>query len=310
MGDKYKIHDDFKKLPVLSVQFKPWIIALLNTAVKADRRVRCLRVSQPVSRETHRLYSSDGVAFDVITIKPNRATDRLPVLLYFHGGAFAMTYATSHLQFCERYAYEANCAVVFVDYRLGPKYPFPAGFNDCYQSLQWLLSHEATEGFDTQRVIVGGDSAGGALAAGVAQKANDEDLTLAGQLLIYPVADHKCSTDSAQQFDDVPVWNAVSNQRMWDMYLGAQRDTPPKYAVPGQGESLQGLPMAYIETAEFDPLRDEGLEYAEQLHASGVVVTRNETQGTVHGFDVNTKSAITEGALTARIGFLRQVFNA
>ena len=183
------------------------------------------------------------------------------------------------------------------------------GFDDCYAALNWVVENAARLGVDRTRIAVGGDSAGGALAAGVAQKCRDEQLTrLCGQLLIYPVLDHRCSTKSATDFVDVPVWNAISNRRMWAMYL--KRVTAvdlPAYAAPGLGDA-NGLPRTYIETAEFDPLRDEGLNYAKRLAACGNSPTLNETCGTIHGYDAIAKNEIAIASMQKRIVFLKSAF--
>jgi acetyl esterase/lipase len=143
----------------------------------------------------------------------------------------------------------------------------------------------------------------------VAQKSRDEKLIkLCAQLLIYPVLDNTCSTPSATEFVDVPVWNARSNRHMWDMYLSRYRETAiPAYAAPGHGQ-LHHLPMTYVETAEFDPLRDEGLSYIAALQQQGIEVFINETKQTVHGYDAMAKSEISKRSMLARIAFLNQAF--
>ncbi|MFT5484277.1 MAG: acetyl esterase, partial [Halieaceae bacterium] len=133
-------------------------------------------------------------------------------------------------------------------------------------------------------------------------------IKLCGQMLIYPVLDNRCETPSASEFVDVPLWNAVSNRRMWKMYLKRfPLGSAPDYAAPGLGE-LCDLPATYIETAEFDPLRDEGLNYAQALTASNNPPTINETRGTVHGYDSIEKSDISIASMKKRIAFLKAVF--
>lgn len=307
MKKKYDIHPDFARFPAITFRFSPFIMGLINTVMRAQRLFS--RRSYNLTVATHTIASADGDRFDVITMTPHHLQSPAPALLYYHGGAFAMSYASSHLDYCARYANEAGCVVVFVDYRLGPKYPFPCGFDDCYAALQWTLREAGKLGVDSQRIAVGGDSAGGALAAGVAQKARDEKLlALCAQLLIYPVVDHTCTTVSATEFVDVPLWNAVSNRRMWEMYLSRYPGGGvPAYAAPAAGV-LQGLPLTYVETAEFDPLRDEGQVYAAALEALGTPVVINATRRTIHGYDGVASSAISQDSVRQRIGFLRRAF--
>jgi acetyl esterase/lipase len=230
--------------------------------------------------------------------------------VYFHGGAFALTYGATHITMAQRYARDAGCCVIFVDYRLMPSHPFPAGLDDCYTALQWTLNQAQTLGIDSKRIAVGGDSAGGALSAAVCQMSQDRDTaTICAQMLIYPALDKDCKTRSAREFTDTPIWTSASNRAMWQVYL---RNCPPErippYASPAHRQDLSGLPPAYVETAEFDPLHDEGVDYARRLTAAGVEVQLNETQGTVHGFDAITSSVAGSKAVSSRIEFLRKHF--
>ncbi len=282
-------------------------MGLLNSLGKLMRTFD--RVRTPgVARDFVKVRSADGAVFDVIMLKPKALQKLAPVVLYFHGGAFALGYAPPQLRVCERYALESQCVVAYVDYRLAPKYPFPHGFNDCYAALEWLLAHVTTLGIDSSRIAVMGDSAGGAFAAGVAQKALDNGIPICAQVLIYPVLDSDCKTKSATEFVDVPLWTAVSNRRMWQMYLKNFSGAAPAYAAPGQRANLSGLPSTYIETAEFDPLRDEGLAYAKALQEHGVVVELLETKGTIHGFDAVPKSTEAVAAYHRRVEYLKTIF--
>ena len=294
---------------MVTLTFNAVLLWLINTVMK----LQCFFVRRSLKLTVeHRLITrADGSRLKIFTMTPHNLTTRVPApaLIYYHGGGFGITYASLHLQSCERYANETGCIVIFVPYRLAPKYPFPGGFDDCYASLEWVITKAGSLGIDANRIAVGGDSAGGALAAGVAQKSRDEKLIkLCAQLLIYPVLDNTCSTPSATEFVDVPVWNARSNRHMWDMYLSRYREKAiPAYAAPGHGQ-LHHLPMTYVETAEFDPLRDEGLSYISALQQQGIEVIINETKQTVHGYDAMAKSEISKRSMLARIAFLNQAF--
>ncbi|MFK7975448.1 MAG: alpha/beta hydrolase [Halioglobus sp.] len=307
MTTKHAIHADFAKLPGFTLKFKQPLLGLINTMAG----VQCFftKRSLTVELENHRLTRADGSTLKLFTLSPPGVGDSAPALIYYHGGGFGITYAGLHVTNCQRYAIESGCKVIFVEYRLAPKRPFPYGFDDCYQTLEWTLANASKLGIDRSRIAVGGDSAGGALAAGVAQKARDENLTdLCGQLLIYPVTDNTCSTQSATQFVDVPVWNAVSNRYMWDMYLkDFSGEQAPAYAAPGHGNT-DNLSLCYVETAEFDPLRDEGRAYTASLKASGVDVVEHFAAGAVHGYDAMEESEVTQQGMQARVDFLRQAF--
>jgi acetyl esterase len=307
MTKKYDIHPDFARFPVLSFKFNAMLLWFINALSK----FMCFFAWRSLKLEidNHHIARSDGSRLKVATMTPYGLAKPAPALIYYHGGGFAITYSTLHQHNCARYANEAGCIVVFVDYRLMPRFPFPGGFDDCYAALEWVVRQADNLGIDGNRIAVGGDSAGGALAAGVAQKARDQQLVnLCAQLLIYPVLDNSCSTPSANDFVDVPLWNAISNRNMWSMYLSRYpKNEAPPYAAPGHGHLLK-LPLSYVETAEFDPLRDEGMNYASDLQQAGVEVIVNATRQTVHGYDGMEKSEISLGSMLERISFLKKAF--
>ncbi len=199
---------------------------------------------------------------------------------------------------------------MFVDYRLMPSHPFPAGQDDCYDALRWTSGNATQLGIDPARIAVMGDSAGGALAASISQLTQDRaELDICAQVLIYPATDAECKTASACEFKDTPIFTSASNSAMWRVYLHkhAAGELPP-YASPIQRADMSGLPRAYIETAEFDPLHNEGAASAKRLADAGVDVTLNETRGTVHGFDAVVPSAAGNDAIQRRIEFLEKCF--
>jgi acetyl esterase len=219
----------------------------------------------------------------------HRAGGRAPALVFFHGGAFVLGDRYTEEQRCLRYAAEAQCVVVSVDYRLAPEHPFPAGVDDCYAGLEWTVSHAQELDIDPARVGVGGSSAGGALAAAVALMARDRDgPALAVQILNYPVIDDRMQTPSMRAFDATPMWTSGADADMWQHYLGdpdGRGDVSP-YAAPGRATDLAGLPAAYVLTAELDPLRDEGIDYARRLMEAGVPTELHTVAGACHGFDI------------------------
>ncbi|MFI6474128.1 MULTISPECIES: alpha/beta hydrolase [unclassified Streptomyces] len=209
-------------------------------------------------------------------------------LLWIHGGGFVMgSLETEHNQ-CVWFASQAKCVVVSVQYRLAPEHPFPAGAEDCYAALRWLAAQAGELGVVPGRLGVAGCSAGGALAAAVALMARDrQGPELALQLLTFPVTDDRMDTPSARRFHDTPVWSTPQSEAMWRHYLGEgheQRETSP-YAAPNRAATLAELPPAHIVTAEYDPLRDEGIRYGQRLLEAGVPVTLHQWSGAFHIFD-------------------------
>jgi acetyl esterase/lipase len=213
-------------------------------------------------------------------------------MVHFHGGAFVAGDLDISAGICGRMADVAGIVVVDVDYRLAPEHRFPVGFEDCYSALLWTAANADRLGIDPTRLAVGGESAGGALAAAIAIAARDRNgPRLAYQQLIYPVTDDTLTTASIRELHDAPLWNGASCGPMWEHYLGPreQRGDVSPYAAPARAvateRGLAGLPPAYLLACEFDPLRDEGIAYAAALLAAGVSVELHVVPGTFHGFD-------------------------
>jgi len=308
---KYAVHPDFAHYPYIPFHFSgPIVSRILNAFMKADTFFNQRHLLRKAVK--HSVASADGSTFSVYQFNPDGAEpdDLLPAIIYFHGGGFVLTYASTHVVSMDIYAQRARCRVFMVDYRLGPKHVFPKGFEDCYAAWQWVVGNAENLGVDASRMAVAGDSAGGTLAAAIAQKVQDAGgQSIRGQLLIYPALDKSSSTESATSFRDTPLWNAGANINMWEVYLRdyAGKVTPP-YAAPSDRTDLAGLASAYIESAEFDPLRDEAEEYARRLQNAGVRTLFNPTKGTVHGYDTVFDSEISKAAMQQRLDFIHSIF--
>ncbi len=215
-----------------------------------------------------------------------RSAGIAPALVYCHGGAFLLGFPELEDPGCVRYALGADCTVISVDYRLAPECPFPAGVEDCFAALDWVVRHHEELGIDGDRVAVGGSSAGGGLAAAVALMARDRGgPTLCFQLLIYPVLDDRLATRSMIGFTDTPVFARPTAEAMWRHYLGAEPSEVSPYAAPARSTDLSGLPPAYIEACALDPLRDENIAYAMRLLQAGTATELQVIPGVPHGFD-------------------------
>lgn len=209
----------------------------------------------------------------------------LPALLYFHGGGWLLGGLDSHDTTCRHFANAARCAVISVDYRMAPEQKFPAAVDDSVAATRWAIANAAALGIDPARFAVGGDSAGGNLAAVLALMARDGTLPkLAFQLLIYPATDMAMTTVSAQTITQpVPL---TSRTMKWfiDHYVRGPEDVVDWRASPSRAANLAGTAPALVLTCACDPLRDEGIDYARRLEREGVRVTHLHFSDQIHGF--------------------------
>lgn len=247
--------------------------AFRGTAVEVgrveDRRIRGAAGEIPV-----RIYSPAGAG-------------PFGALIYFHGGGWVIGNIETHDATCRQLTAGAGCITISVDYRLAPEHKFPAGPEDCYAATKWAADSARSLNVDPNRLAVGGDSAGGNLAAAVALMARDRGgPRLAFQLLIYPATDCADDTPSQHEFAQVSADYLLSRADMewfWGHYLGPNDKTNP-IACPALAKNLSNLPRAFVITAEIDPLRDEGEAYAEALRKAGVNVKLKRYNGVCHGF--------------------------
>ncbi|WP_422756145.1 alpha/beta hydrolase [Micromonospora sp. WMMD708] len=208
----------------------------------------------------------------------------LPTLVYFFGGGWTLGSVETADGICRRLANATGCQVVTVGYRLAPEHPFPAAVLDCHAATRWLAEHAAELGVDPDRLVVGGDSAGGNLAAAVTLLARAEGgPRLAGQLLVYPNTDQRAAPRPADDQDPL-LFNRHSVDWYRGHYLADPADAADPLASPLLADDLSGLPPALVVTAEHDPLRDEGQRYAQRLREAGVPVRATCYPGMIHGF--------------------------
>lgn len=252
----------------------------------------------PASQLPVRIYTPEGAG-------------PFPSLVWFHGGGWVVGDLDTADATARHLTVGASCVVVSVDYRLAPETKFPGPAEDCYHATRWVMQNSASINADPGKSAVGGDSAGGNLAAAVCLMSRDRGSTMPSfQTLVYPVTDRNFTTESYlgnaegyQLSRDGMIW-------YWDHYLQSDADAFNPYAAPLQAEDLSGLPPAMVITAEFDPLRDEGEAYARRLESAGVSTTCTRYAGMIHGF-FGMAAAVDKGkqAVDQAATMLRTTFN-
>ncbi len=268
----------------------PPMISLPIAQVRATDASR-YKIGQPLDEVRNvedRFIPGPGGEMQIRIYQPPSRDDgaALPVTVFFHGGGFVVCSIESHDGICRQLCRRSGTIVVSVDYRLAPEAKFPAPVDDCLAATRWVAEHASSFGADPARLAVAGDSAGGNLAAVIALRARDEGgPAISAQLLLYPVTDHYAV--QRPSYSERGSGYGLTREAMvwfWDHYLPHAQDGAHMFASPLRAASFAGLPSAYVMTAGFDPLRDEGVAYAERLGQAGVPVQFAQYEDMNHGF--------------------------
>ena len=263
---------------------------------------------EKVTVTVHEIPGYQNEMIKTYVIEPKNVDKELPCLVFFHGGGFLLKASEAHYQIAKEYAERIPCKVVLTDYRLAPKYPFPVPVEDCYFTYKWVLDHVDMLRINKNKIMIGGDSAGGNLATAVTLMARDRQLSVPkALLLIYPATDRRMITESMKKYTDTPVWNAKLSKMMWDAYLGEQIPEHIEYASPIESSSFEGFPPTYIEVAEYDCLRDEGIHLYERLKDENIEVEFCEIKNACHGFETAVGSSITRECINRRINWFQKI---
>lgn len=294
------INEDLKILkPLRYTRYSPmrrWIVNGLSRFL-----IRVTRPRKTILRTRMWIEGGDGQRMLLTRYHPKTTTGTRPAVLYCHGGSFQLEETPIHVRMMCDLAEATGHDVYGVRYRLAPKWRHPKGLEDCRAAFQWLSSNRAT--LDHDRIMLAGDSAGGNLAAMVALGSKDrKDTPVDRVMMIYPVIARDLETPSMAVFTDTPVFNSVLSKSMWAIYC--PEDDASCVGLPFDKDALEGFPPTYVETAEFDPLRDEAIMFACALMDAGVVVRTFFTAGTVHGYDGAFMSKTAKIAVEKRAEFL------
>ena len=232
----------------------------------------------------HRSINGPTSNLPIRVYRPSEENN-LPALVFFHGGGWVLNFLDIYEPALRKIAKHGNFVIIAVDYQKAPEHPYPAPLNDCYATLKWVIENATELGIDLTAIGVGGDSAGGNLASSVALKASEEQLiSLAFQLLIYPCNDYQMDYPSATNYSQGYGLTTQAMKWFWDQYLSKVEDQQDPYAVPAKANSLRGVAPAILIAAEFDPLTDDVKNYYQKLIKNSVPAIYKEFAGQIHGF--------------------------
>ena len=286
-------------------------LSVADARARYDALVKVLPPAASVARIAERTIAGPGGALRLRLYTPE-GTGPFPVIVFFHGSGFVVCSLDTHDGMCRNLCAGAGALVISVDYRLAPEHRFPAAAEDCLAATRWVGAHAADLNGDPARIVVAGDSAGGNLAAVTALRIRDEGGPhLAGQLLLYPVTAH-CTADMPSYAENAEGFGLTraTMEWFWAHYADATAATNP-HAAPLLAADLARLPPALVQVAEYDPLRDEGVRYAERLVEAHVPTELSRWEGMNHGFLfwVNHVDAATEAMREAN-AWLRRIFGS
>lgn len=245
----------------------------------------------------------------VHVIEPKQIKEKLPCMILYHGGGFMLKASDTHYQLAKDYAAQWSCKVVYADYRLAPKHPYPVPVEDCFSTYRWAIEHSDMLGIIPEKIVICGDSAGGNLAAAVTFMARDRGLQMPkGAMLIYPVTDRRMQTETMKNYVDTPVWDARLSRMMWSAYLGNTVPEPIEYASPIEAVTLAGFPETYVEVAEYDCLRDEGILFCERLKQEGIPTAFHEIKNACHGYERAIYSSLMSSCMEMRGKWINNIW--
>jgi acetyl esterase len=302
-------------LDLIAAQGGPPVEQMAPAEVRASRAAAAQAFAalagpeEPVARLVDRTIPGRAQAIPVRVYWPETGR-RLPVLVYFHGGGWVFGNLDQVDRVCRMIANRVPCIVVNVDYRLAPEHKFPAAADDAYAAARYVAEHAREFDADASRIAVGGDSAGGNLAAVACLMARDRGgPSFAFQLLIYPVTDYDDDRPSTYEYADGHLLTRAMMPYFWRHYVSSPEEARHPYASPLNAETLAGLPPAMVITAECDPIRDQGEAYARRLEQSAVAVQLQRYDGAIHAFfqmggviDAG-KQAMADATVALRIAF-------
>lgn len=252
-------------------------IAIKEASLHIPRQLQVENIEIPSVNKTRKIR---------VRIYQPKGKKDLPILIYFHGGAFIYGTPEQYDFIFFKLALDVNMLIVSVDYRLAPENPFPAALEDGYDVLLWLAQYANQINGNRNNILIGGSSAGATIAASLTHLARDKkEATIQHQYLLYPPFSHLLDTPSMNGLANAPMQTKEAAKLMWKHYLKGQINTPPKYAVPLEEHNFHDLPNATIIVCELDPLKDEGKLYAQKLKDANVSVKLLEIKKAIHAFD-------------------------
>ena len=298
-------------LPSYFVTLEPQAVHDFRSATTRHPSLDEIVAGRPVEVSDHSVAGHGGVEITISVVhRTGHQGESAPGVFLMHGGGMVGGSRWSMLPMLVEWVVEHDAVAATVEYRLAPEFPDPVPVEDCFAGFRWFLAHAIEFGFDPRRVLIGGQSAGGGLAAGTTLLARDRGGPMpAAMLLMWPMLDDRNDTASAQQVDAAGIWDRTSNQTGWTALLGDRRGTDDVsiYAAPARATELTGLPPAYIEAGSVEVFRDEAVAFASRMWDAGGSAELHIWAGGFHGFQTIVPTAsVSQRAMQTREAWVRR----
>lgn len=304
--EKYNIDKELIPYTKIKVPLVPFIVVIFQKLMgflyafqKSDKHVNIIKRKVSVNSK-HKIK--------ILIYEPKNNDNKLPCMLFIHGGGFVFNSAPHHFKLARKFAKELSIKVILVNYRLAPKYKYPIPLFDCFNAYKWILSNKELN-IDINKIIVAGDSAGGNLATSLCLMANDSNIKIPyAQMLFYPVLSKNMNTDSYKKYQDTPLCNSKDMKRYFNMYI-KNLAIDSYYLSPLNAKSLKNMPLTYIEVATFDCLHDEGVLYANKIKSENIKVEFHEIKNSMHGYDIAINSSFMNKVNDIRFNYIKTILN-
>lgn len=302
---KYEFHEDLQKYKGYYIPIYKPLMPIIHSFLGGLYNLEKSNKEIIVQKKKIKSFDDKNIKFIIYTPNNVELTDEC--LYFIHGGGFVFNAAPHHYKLAKELCLKLQCKVIFVDYRLGPKYKFPYAPNDCFSVYKWILDNADNLKINPNKIIIAGDSAGGNLSVVTTLMAHDNKLIIPNkQLLLYPVLTLGMVTDSLAKYTDTPMCNSKDGAKYNKMYFTYNGNENRNYMAPYEAPIFEGYPPTYIEVAEYDCLHDDGFLYYKKLKENDVEVEYHEIKNAMHGYDIAIGSKLISEIIEKRIKFLKK----
>lgn len=301
--NKYEYHEELRKYRNFYIPIYKILIPFFHFCLNFIYFFQKSNDKYQIEKKKIKSFDNKNIKFFICTPKINNLTDEC--IYYIHGGGFVFNGAPHHYKLAKELTYKSKCKLVFIDYRLAPKYKFPYAPNDCFTVYKWILDNR--DSLNINKIVLVGDSAGGNLSVTTTFMAYDNNLDVPNKLvLLYPVLTKDLVTESMLKYTDTPMCNSKDGSKYNKLYYTDDINNVRKYMAPYEGDIFKGFPKTYIEVAEYDCLHDDGVLFYNKLIDNNIKSTIFEVKNAMHGYDIAIGGKLIDELIEKRVNFIKK----